>query len=102
MHAFAMMHFVFGAFLIYTDTDGSGSLRREEYGTVMKILYAQVLTRILIHWTIVLSIVPIISKFIVKYANVLARRAHETYKDLDDDLDPLQRLLHQLWGPFLS
>lgn len=36
------------------DTDNSGTLSKDEFRTVMKILYSQVLSRILIHWTIVL------------------------------------------------
>ena len=36
------------------DADRSGTLTREEFGTVMRILYSQVFTRIVIQWTLTL------------------------------------------------
>ncbi len=36
------------------DTDDSGTLTKEEFTIVMKILYSQVLTRIVIQWTLTL------------------------------------------------
>ncbi len=36
------------------DKDDSGVLTREEFSTVMKILYSQVFTRIVIQWSLTL------------------------------------------------
>ena len=36
------------------DKDDSGTLTKEEFATVMKILYSQVFTRIVIQWTLTL------------------------------------------------
>ena len=36
------------------DADDSGTLSKEEFATVMKILYSQVLTRIVIQWSLTL------------------------------------------------
>jgi len=82
------------------DTDDSGTLTKEEFGTVMKILYSQVFTRIMIQWGLTLMIVPIISQYIIKYTTLLYFIAHEFWKDIDDELDPLQRFLWNLWGAF--
>ena len=45
---------------------------------------------------------PVISQHVVRRATALAWMAHEAYRDIDDDLDPLQRLLWSLWLLFLS
>lgn len=83
------------------DVDNSGTLTREEFETVMKILYSQVFTRIVIQWSLALMILPIISKYITKYAVILPRVAHELWEDIDYYLDPLQRLLWKLRAKFL-
>jgi len=83
------------------DKDNSGTLCKEEFATVMKILYSQVFTRILIHWFLTLMIVPVITQYIIKYTSLLLWIVHEFWKDIDDDLDPLQRLLWKLWDIFL-
>mmetsp|Transcript_13738 Transcript_13738/g.29905 ORF Transcript_13738/g.29905 Transcript_13738/m.29905 type:complete len:152 (+) Transcript_13738:81-536(+) len=76
-------------------------MNKEEFATVMKILYSQVFTRIVIHWSLTLMIVPIITQYIIKYTSLLYWISHEFWKDIDDDLDPLQRLLWKLWALFL-
>mmetsp|Transcript_35285 Transcript_35285/g.85094 ORF Transcript_35285/g.85094 Transcript_35285/m.85094 type:complete len:506 (+) Transcript_35285:116-1633(+) len=83
------------------DVDGDGTLSKEEFATVMKILYSQVFTRIVIQWGLTLMIVPVISQYIINYAKLVYWIAHEFWKDIDDDLDPLQRLLWKLWSLFL-
>lgn len=83
------------------DSDNSGTLTREEFGTVMKILYSQVFTRIVIQWTLTLLIVPVVTQYIIKYTLLLCWIAHEFWKDIDDDLDPIQRLLWKVWDLFL-
>lgn len=80
------------------DADHSGKLTKEEFGAVAKILYSQVLTRIAIQWTLTLMIVPFISQYTVLLCGIV----HEFWKDIDDDLDPLQRMLWRLWAAFLS
>ena len=47
-------------------------------------------------------VVPVISQHVVRHTTAIAWMAHEAYKDIDDDLDPLQRLLWSLWLLFLS
>ena len=44
---------------------------------------------------------PVISQYIIKYTTLFLWIAHEFWKDIDDDLDPLQRLLWKLWDLFL-
>lgn len=83
------------------DKDDSGTLTKEEFATVMKILYSQVFTRIIIHWSLTLMIVPAITQYIINYTNTFYWISHEFWKDVDDDLDPLQRLLWKLWALFL-
>ena len=63
----------------------------------MKILYSQVFTRIVIQWTLTLMIVPVTTKHIINYTTLFLYAVHEFWKDIDDDLDPLQRLLWKLW-----
>ena len=46
-------------------------------------------------------IVPVITQYIIKYTSLLLWIVHEFWKDIDDDLDPLQRLLWKLWDIFL-
>jgi len=83
------------------DIDGDGTLNKEEFTTVMKILYSQVFTRIVIHWLLTLMIVPVISQYIIRYSILFYTIAHEFWKDIDDELDPIQRLLWKLWALFL-
>mmetsp|Transcript_39190 Transcript_39190/g.71784 ORF Transcript_39190/g.71784 Transcript_39190/m.71784 type:complete len:475 (-) Transcript_39190:117-1541(-) len=83
------------------DTDDSGTLGKEEFAEVIKILYSQVFTRIVIHWCLTLMIVPVISQYIIKFTILLYWIAHEFWKDIDDDLDPIQRLLWKIWAKFL-
>ena len=83
------------------DTDNSGTLDREEFVTVMTILYSQVFTRIVIQWTLTLMIVPVTTKYILNYATLFLFAVHNFWKDIDDDLDPLQRLLWKVWDIFL-
>lgn len=83
------------------DTDNSGTLDREEFATVMTILYSQVFTRIVIQWTLTLMIVPVTTKYILNYATLFLFAVHNFWKDIDDDLDPLQRLLWKVWEIFL-
>jgi len=83
------------------DTDDSGTLGKEEFAEVIKILFSQVFTRIVIHWCLALMIVPVISQCIIKYTTVLYWIAHEYWKDIDDDLDPIQLLLSKIWAKFL-
>ena len=47
------------------------------------------------------TVVPIISQYIIKYTTLLYWIAHEFWKDIDDDLDPIQRLLWKVWAKFL-
>lgn len=42
-----------------------------------------------------------ISQYIIKYTTIFVWAAHEFWRDIDDDLDPLQRLLWKLWELFL-
>jgi len=83
------------------DTDGSGTLDREEFALVMQILYSQVFTRIVIQWTLTLMLVPLTTKYILQYTTLFLLAVHEIWKDIDDDLDPLQRLLWNLWESWL-
>ena len=46
-------------------------------------------------------VVPVISQCIIKYTTVLYWIAHEYWKDIDDDLDPIQLLLSKIWAKFL-
>ena len=46
-------------------------------------------------------VVPVISQYIIKYTTLFFWIAHEFWKDIDDDLDPLQRLLWKSWDLFL-
>ncbi|KAL3779509.1 hypothetical protein HJC23_011145 [Cyclotella cryptica] len=83
-------------------SDDDDTLDREEFAVVIKILYSQVLSRIVIQWTLTLIIVPILSQYIIKYTNLAFWIAHEFWKDIDDELDPIQRLLYKLWLCFLT
>jgi hypothetical protein len=83
------------------DTDNSGTLDRQEFATVMQILYSQVFTRIVIQWTLTLILVPVTTKHIIKYTTLFLFALREFWKDIDDDLDPLQRLLWKLWESWL-
>jgi len=83
------------------DTDNSGTLTKDEFAKVMKILYSQVFTRIVIHWLLVLMIVPLVTQYIIKYSTLLYWISHEFWKDIDDNLDPIQRLLWKIWAIFL-
>jgi len=83
------------------DVDSSGSLSKEEFATVIKILYSQVFTRIVIQWGLTLMIVPVITQYIVTYTTSLYWVLHEFWKDIDDELDPIERLLLKLWTAFL-
>ncbi|KAL7482790.1 hypothetical protein ACHAW6_012359 [Cyclotella cf. meneghiniana] len=78
-------------------SDDDDTLDREEFAVVIKILYSQVFTRIIIQWTLTLIIVPILSKYTIKYTNLTFWIAHEFWKDIDDELDPIQRLFYKLW-----
>ena len=53
------------------DKDDSGTLTKEEFATVMKILYSQVFTRIVIQWTLTLMskllLIPSIAFFMLLY-----------------------------------
>ena len=40
---------------------------------------------------------PVISQYIIKFYWL----AHESWKDIDDELDPIQRQLWKIWGFFL-
>lgn len=53
------------------DVDNSGVLNKDEFTNVMKILFSQVFTRILLQWGITLMIVPITSQYIIKHATSL-------------------------------
>ena len=83
------------------DADNSGHLDRKEFGTAMQILYGQVFTRIVIQWTLTLILVPITTKHVIKYTTLFFHAMHEFWKDIDDDLDPVQRLLWKLWESWL-
>lgn len=83
------------------DTDDSGTLDKEEFALVMQILYSQVFTRIIIQWTLTLILVPLTTKYILQYTTLFLWAVHEFWKDIDDDLDPLQRLLWNLWESWL-
>ena len=83
------------------DTDNSGTLDRKEFAIVMQILYSQVFTRIIIQWTLTLILVPITTKYILQFTTLFLVVVHEFWKDIDDDLDPLQRLLWKLWAIWL-
>ena len=84
------------------DVDNSGTLDREEFAIVMQILYSQVFTRIIIQWTLTLILVPITTKYILQFTTLFLLVVHEFWKDIDDDLDPLQRLLWKLWAIWLD
>jgi len=84
------------------DVDSSNTLSKEEFAAVMKILYSQVFTRIVIHWLLTLMIVPIISQYIIKYTTQIYTIAHEFWKDIDDELDPLQRFLWKVWDYLIA
>eukprot|EP01082_Thalassiosira_pseudonana_P006783 g15042.t1 g15042 contig21:430537-432225(+) len=84
------------------DVDNSGSLSKDEFSTAIKILYSQVFTRIIIQWMLTLMIVPVISQYIIQYTQLSFHIAHEFWKDIDDNLDPIQRLLWKLWLLFLQ
>jgi hypothetical protein len=43
------------------------------------------------------TVVPILAQYIIKYTNLAMWISHEFWKDLDDELDPIQRLLYKLW-----
>mmetsp|Transcript_21536 Transcript_21536/g.36744 ORF Transcript_21536/g.36744 Transcript_21536/m.36744 type:complete len:306 (-) Transcript_21536:1643-2560(-) len=83
------------------DTDNSGTLDRNEFKIVMQILYSQVFTRIVIQWTLTLMLVPVTTKYILQYTTLFLLAMHEFWKDVDDDLDPVQRLLWKLWESWL-
>ncbi|KAL3783810.1 hypothetical protein ACHAW5_003206 [Stephanodiscus triporus] len=85
------------------DKDHSGVLTREEFSSVMKILYSQVFTRIVIQWSLTLMVVPVVSQFIIEYATaLLSWMAREFSKDVDDDSYSMQSLLWRAWRLFLS
>jgi hypothetical protein len=67
----------------------------------MQILYSQVFTRIVIQWTLTLILVPMTTKHIIRYTTLFLYALHEFWKDIDDELDPLQRLLWKLWESWL-
>eukprot|EP00984_Skeletonema_dohrnii_P014483 scaffold6088_cov140-Skeletonema_dohrnii-CCMP3373.AAC.21 len=83
------------------DTDNSGTLDRNEFKIVMQILYSQVFTRIVIQWTLTLMLVPVTTKYILQNTTLFFLAMHEFWKDVDDDLDPVQRLLWKLWESWL-
>mmetsp|Transcript_8015 Transcript_8015/g.14876 ORF Transcript_8015/g.14876 Transcript_8015/m.14876 type:complete len:534 (-) Transcript_8015:337-1938(-) len=83
------------------DTDDSGTLTKEEFTIVMKILYSQVFTRIVIQWTLTLMIVPLVSQYVIHYSKIIYSISHDFWKNIDDDIDPLQRLFYKLWSYFL-
>lgn len=47
-------------------------------------------------------VVPLVTRNVIKHITLLYTIAHEFWKDIDDDLDPLQRLLWKLWRVFLD
>jgi len=83
------------------DTDNSGTLNKEEFTTVMKILYSQVFTRIIIQWGLTLMIVPVISQYIIEYATSFYWMAHEFWKGINDGIDPIELQLRKAWALLL-
>jgi hypothetical protein len=101
--------------------DDDDTLNKKEFAVVMKILYSQVFTRIVIQWTLTLMseyyasshshsltdhpltycictiVVPVLSQYIMEYTTLAFWIAHEFWKDIDDDLDPVQRFLYNIW-----
>lgn len=63
----------------------------------MKILYSQVFTRIVLQWTLALMIIPVTTKHIIHYTTQFFLGVHEFWKDIDDDLDPLERMVSKVW-----
>lgn len=47
------------------------------------------------------TVVPVISQYLLQYLAALHRLAHDFWKDIDDELDPLERLLERCWASFL-
>lgn len=80
------------------DTNDGGTLNKEEFTTVVTILYSQVLTRVAIHWLLTLTVVPLIAHQIIEYSVLFYARVHDFLKDADDELDPMQRMLGELWA----
>uniref|UniRef100_A0A7S4M4V9 EF-hand domain-containing protein n=1 Tax=Odontella aurita TaxID=265563 RepID=A0A7S4M4V9_9STRA len=47
------------------DDDGSGTLDRDEFADVMAVLCGQVMTRVVLQWSMTLMIVPLLAQFVL-------------------------------------
>ena len=82
------------------DTDNNGTLDRDEFGIVMKILYSQVFTRIIIQWGLTLMLVPMTTNYIMQYATFILVALFDFSKDIAGGVDPIQGLLWEAWEMF--
>jgi Ca2+-binding EF-hand superfamily protein len=80
------------------DVDGSGCLDREEFRSVMTVLFGNVFFRVLVQWSMTLLFVPMIAQWIVDGAQYLVQSfwllitsLDEQYKFVDDVEESIER-----------
>jgi Ca2+-binding EF-hand superfamily protein len=66
------------------DTDGSGCLDREEFRSVMTVLFGNVFFRVLVQWSMTLMIVPLIAQAVVDGAQQLWQQLWHLITSLDE------------------
>jgi Ca2+-binding EF-hand superfamily protein len=74
------------------DTDGSGCLDREEFRSVMTVLFGNVFFRVLVQWSMTLMIVPVIAQAIVDGAQQLWQQFWHVITSLDEQYPFVDRV----------
>jgi Ca2+-binding EF-hand superfamily protein len=81
------------------DVDNSGCLDREEFRSVMTVLFGNVFFRVLVQWSMTLLFVPMIAQWIVDGAQYLCQSfwllitsLDEQYKFVDDVEESIERV----------
>ena len=89
------------AVFVDMDADGSGTLDKREFRSVMAFLFANVLTRVIVQWSMTLLIVPLVAQSILDGIYATAHAIYTLITTLDEKMwiaDQIEVSLETLWA----
>ena len=92
------------AVFVELDTDDSGHLDREEFRMVMIFLFGNVITRVLVQWSMTLLIVPLVAQYILDGIYWIKDALYDFVTTLDEDYwiaDKVELFLESIWAMIL-
>ena len=87
------------------DTDNSGQLDKREFRLVMMLLFGNVITRVIVQWSMTLLIVPLVAQYILDAVYAASDWVYVTITTLDDYYwvaDKIEVGLEQAWAAVIA